>query len=200
MALVNSTFIGKTQNYLHHGPPKLQNAINEIQSMVIFIVQKDYRQTLTKKSLWQKKSLWRLITHCISLTVSLMNFKRVKNVNIFTAKIFRIILNGKTLLYSGLFWKFQRQYRDKNSSLGFHQVVNREQSNQAREKTHRSDMWTCGEGRWLWWKIGWRKIEKREERKNQWRKAVVCTINKICTGEKISRDTSEDPQEPKRVS
>ena len=195
MALINSTFIGKTQNYLHHRPPKLQNAINEIQSMVIFIV-------LHSSSNFDEEIplIWRLITHCISLTVSLMNFKRVKNVNILTAKIFRIILNGKTLLYSGLFWKFQRQYRDKNSSLGFHQVVNREQSNQAREKTHRSDMWTCGEGRWLWWKIGWRKIEKREERKNQWRIAVVCTINKICTGEKISRDTSEEPQEPKRVS
>ena len=42
---------GKTQNYLHHGPPKLQNAINQIQSMVIFIIQKEYHQTLTKKSL-----------------------------------------------------------------------------------------------------------------------------------------------------
>ena len=38
---------------------------------------------------------------------------------------------------------------ETRSSLGFHQTVNREQSNQAREKTHRSDMWTCGEGRWL---------------------------------------------------
>ena len=28
------------------------NAINEIQSMVIFIVQKEYHQTLTKKFLW----------------------------------------------------------------------------------------------------------------------------------------------------
>ena len=46
--------------------------------MVIFIIQKEYHQTLTKKSLWQKKSLWRLITHCVSLTV--MNFKRAKNV------------------------------------------------------------------------------------------------------------------------
>ena len=34
MVLINSTFIGKKQNYLHHEPPKLQNAINEIQSMV----------------------------------------------------------------------------------------------------------------------------------------------------------------------
>ena len=42
---------GKTQNYLQHGPPKLQNAINKIQSMVIFIVQKEYYQTLMKKSL-----------------------------------------------------------------------------------------------------------------------------------------------------
>ena len=38
---------------------------------------------------------------------------------------------------------------DKNNSLGFYQAVNREQSNQTRKKTHRSDMWTCGEGRWL---------------------------------------------------
>ena len=32
-------------------PPKFQNAINEIESMMIFIVQKEYLQTLTKKSL-----------------------------------------------------------------------------------------------------------------------------------------------------
>ena len=51
MVPINSTFIGKTQNYLHHGPPKLQNAINQIQSMVIFIIQKEYHQTLTRKSL-----------------------------------------------------------------------------------------------------------------------------------------------------
>ena len=38
------------RNYLHHGPPKLQNVINEMQSMVIFIVQKEYHQTLAKKS------------------------------------------------------------------------------------------------------------------------------------------------------
>ena len=34
MLPINSTFIGKTQNYFHHGPSKLQNAIHEIQSMV----------------------------------------------------------------------------------------------------------------------------------------------------------------------
>ena len=42
---INSTYkfnvIGKTQNYLHHGPPKFQHAINGIQSMVIFIFQKE---------------------------------------------------------------------------------------------------------------------------------------------------------------
>ena len=37
-------------NYLHHGLPKLQNAMNEIQSMVIFIVQREYHPILTKKS------------------------------------------------------------------------------------------------------------------------------------------------------
>ena len=51
MVLINSTFFRKTQNYLHHGPRKLQNAVNKIQSMVIFIVQKEYHQILTKKSL-----------------------------------------------------------------------------------------------------------------------------------------------------
>ena len=49
--LINSTFTGKTQNYLHHGLPKLQNAINEIQCMVIFIIAKEYHETLIKKSL-----------------------------------------------------------------------------------------------------------------------------------------------------
>ena len=42
---------GKTQNYFHHGPPELQNAMNEIQSMVIFIDQNEY-QTLAKKFPW----------------------------------------------------------------------------------------------------------------------------------------------------
>ena len=50
MVPINSTVIGRTQNYLGHRP-KFRNAINEIQSMVIFIVQKDHHQTLTKKSL-----------------------------------------------------------------------------------------------------------------------------------------------------
>ena len=39
--------------------------------------------------------------------------------------------------------------RDRSNSLGFHQAVNQEQSNQTSEKTYRSDMWTCGEGRRL---------------------------------------------------
>ena len=29
MVPVNSTFIGKTQNYLHHGPAKLQNSLKQ---------------------------------------------------------------------------------------------------------------------------------------------------------------------------
>ena len=33
MACINSTFTGKVQNYHHHGPSKLQNAIKEIQSI-----------------------------------------------------------------------------------------------------------------------------------------------------------------------
>ena len=40
-------------------------------------------------------------------------------------------------------------------------------------------------------------IEMRKKgRKNQSRRAVVCTINKICAGEKTSRDTTEELQEP----
>ena len=41
MVLINSTFIRKTQNYLHHGPPELQNAINEIHSMMTSIVKEE---------------------------------------------------------------------------------------------------------------------------------------------------------------
>ena len=55
MVPINSTSIGKTQNYLHPGPPKLQNAIIQIQSMVIFIFQKEHQKTLTKKSLCKRK-------------------------------------------------------------------------------------------------------------------------------------------------
>ena len=42
----------RKNKHLHNGPSKLQNAIKEIQSMVVFIVQKEYHQNLTKKSLW----------------------------------------------------------------------------------------------------------------------------------------------------
>ena len=51
MDSINSTFTGKGQNYHHHGPTKLQNATNKIQSMTIFIFQKEFHQTLTKKSI-----------------------------------------------------------------------------------------------------------------------------------------------------
>ena len=49
MVLINSTFVRKTQIYLHHGPPKLQNATNEIQSVVIFIIQKEYHQNFDEE-------------------------------------------------------------------------------------------------------------------------------------------------------
>ena len=42
MMPINVMLIGRTQNCLHHGHLKLQKAINEIQSMVIFIFQKEY--------------------------------------------------------------------------------------------------------------------------------------------------------------
>ena len=38
-------FTRKVQNYQHHGSPKLQNAINEIQSIAILAVQKEFHQT-----------------------------------------------------------------------------------------------------------------------------------------------------------
>ena len=49
MVLINSTFVRKTQIYLHHGPPKLQNATSEIQSVVIFIIQKEYHQNFDEE-------------------------------------------------------------------------------------------------------------------------------------------------------
>ena len=50
--------------------------------------------------------------------------------------------------------------RDKNNSLGFHQAVNQEQSNQAREKTQRSDKWTCGESRCLSQVVNLNRVRK----------------------------------------
>ena len=84
----------------YDGPPKFQNAINEIQSMVIFIFKKERHQTLTKKSHSEKESLWRLITHCVSLTVSLMNVKRVKNVELKALQFWLVCLKLQHLLYS----------------------------------------------------------------------------------------------------
>ena len=51
MVPLNSTLNEKTQNYLHHGSPKLQNVIHKIQSIRIFIIQKEIHQTLMKKFL-----------------------------------------------------------------------------------------------------------------------------------------------------
>ena len=51
MVPINSMFIRKVQNYYPHGTQKFRNAINELQSMAIFIVQKKFRQNLMKKSL-----------------------------------------------------------------------------------------------------------------------------------------------------
>ena len=60
MIPINVPFIGKTQNYLHHGLPKLQNAINKIQSMVIFMIQNEYHQTLAKISLLIKEKIMKV--------------------------------------------------------------------------------------------------------------------------------------------
>ena len=43
MVSINSILTGKVQNYLQHGPQKLENNINERQLMVIFFVQKKIR-------------------------------------------------------------------------------------------------------------------------------------------------------------
>ena len=40
MVSINLTCTGKVQNYHHLGPSKFQNALNEIQSIATFIVQK----------------------------------------------------------------------------------------------------------------------------------------------------------------
>ena len=48
---LNTKLTGKVQNYHHYEPLKLQTVISKIQLMAIFIVQKEFHQTLTKKSL-----------------------------------------------------------------------------------------------------------------------------------------------------
>ena len=64
MVPLNSTFFRKTQNNLHHGPAKLENAIKELQSMVIFIVQKRISSNFDKEILLIKKIMkfWLTIT------------------------------------------------------------------------------------------------------------------------------------------
>ena len=55
---INGTYVFNVywkNTKLHHGPPKLQNAIKKIQPMVILIVQKEYHQILTKKSSAKRK-------------------------------------------------------------------------------------------------------------------------------------------------
>ena len=49
MVPLNSTAIRKTQNNLPNGPPKLEKAIKELQSMVIFIVQKRISSNFDKE-------------------------------------------------------------------------------------------------------------------------------------------------------
>ena len=57
MVPINSTFIGLTKNYLHHGPPKLLNAISEIKSMMIFIIQKEYHANCDAEFTLSKEKL-----------------------------------------------------------------------------------------------------------------------------------------------
>ena len=55
---INGTYVFnvyRKNTKLHHGPPKLQNAIKKIQPIVILIVQKEYHQILTKKSSDKRK-------------------------------------------------------------------------------------------------------------------------------------------------
>ena len=51
MVSINSTFTRKVQGYHDHGPPTLQNAVNGIQTIAIFIIQKEFYQTLMKEFL-----------------------------------------------------------------------------------------------------------------------------------------------------
>ena len=48
MVSINSNFARKVQNYSQHSPPKLQNAINEIQSITTFIIQKEFHRTFSR--------------------------------------------------------------------------------------------------------------------------------------------------------
>ena len=56
-----------TQEYVHHGPPKLQDIVNETQSMAIFIDEKFHH--INKETTLIKKGFWRLITHYVLLKV-----------------------------------------------------------------------------------------------------------------------------------
>ena len=111
--------------------------------------------------------------------------------------------------FSGLSWMVKRHYIQDYSenfrgntetrtvaSDFIRPSIESSLTRRGKKRTDQAGMWTCGEGRWpvALMEIGWSKIEKIEERKNQWRIAVVCTINKICTEEKTSRDISEKPQ------
>ena len=55
MVSINSKFTRKVQSCLHHGPTKLQNAINKIHSMAIFIIQKQFHENWRKNSCNKKK-------------------------------------------------------------------------------------------------------------------------------------------------
>ena len=93
MVPVNSTVMGKTQNYLQHGSPKLQSAINEIQSMVIIIVQKEYHQTFSCKVFPSKSMILLLLLAIFS-----------KNKIIFLKK------SKKIVHLLGYFSRFQQQF------------------------------------------------------------------------------------------
>ena len=48
MVSINSNFARKVQNYIQHSPAKLQNAINETQSITTFIIQREFHRTLSR--------------------------------------------------------------------------------------------------------------------------------------------------------
>ena len=86
-------------------------------------------------------------------------FKLICNYNIFTAKIFSIILNGKTLLYSGLFWKCRGNTETRTVASDFIRP-SIESSLTRREKKCTSNMWCEWWGKVAFYKLLiWTRLE-----------------------------------------
>ena len=79
MVPINSTFIRKSQNYLHHGP-QLQNIIKVIQSMTILIVEKKITSSFDEKIPLIKENIMNTDYPSRFINSEPMCFTRVQNV------------------------------------------------------------------------------------------------------------------------